>query len=107
MSQPGGEFQVDAAALVTHAREVDGIGDGLATAAEAAETVRTDTGAYGQVCQLVPVMLNGLQQFMVDGILTAAASAHDTADALRSVAADYDEADRSAAERLKNSVRDR
>ncbi|PRY25816.1 type VII secretion target [Pseudosporangium ferrugineum] len=100
MTSPGKEFQVDSAALRAHAGEVDRIGDGLTTAAQAGETVRTGAGAYGQLCQIVPALLNSLQQAMVDGMATAAASAHDTADALRAVAADYDETDRGAADRL-------
>ena len=102
MSDPGA-FQVDAAALTAHAAEIDGIGDGLTTAARAGQTVQTDTGAYGQLCQFVPVLLNGLQQSMVDGMNTAAGSAHDTADVLRSVAAAYDTADNAAADRIRNT----
>jgi len=102
MSGPGA-FQVDSASLATHAGEVDQIGDGLTTAAQAGQAVQTDTGAYGQLCQLVPALLNGLQQAMVDGMTTAAASAHDTADSLRSVAAAYDNADGNAADRIRNT----
>ncbi|HEX5204585.1 type VII secretion target [Paractinoplanes rhizophilus] len=96
-------FQVNAASLTSHAGEVDGIGDGLGQAASAAQTVQTDTGAYGQLCQFVPALLNGLQQAMVDGMNTAAGSAHDTADALRATAADYDGADAGAAEKIRNT----
>ncbi|MFI6075661.1 type VII secretion target [Actinoplanes sp. NPDC051343] len=102
MSDPG-TFQVNSASLMSHAGEVGTIGDGLTAAAQAGQTVRTDTGAYGQLCQFVPALLNGLQQAMVDGINTAAGSAHDTADALRSVAASYDSTDRSAADRIRNT----
>jgi hypothetical protein len=48
-------------------------------------------------------LLNELQQAVVDGITTAAASAHETADALRSVAAAYDGADTTAADRLRST----
>jgi hypothetical protein len=51
----------------------------------------------------VPVLLNGLQQSMVDGMTTAANSVHDTADRLRSVAADYDVSDGNAVDRLRNT----
>ena len=98
-----GEFQVNSASLTTHAGEVDGIGDGLAQTAQAGRTVQTDTGAYGQLCQFVPALLNGLQQAMVDGMNTAADSAHDTADALRATASDYDSADSGAADRIRNT----
>jgi hypothetical protein len=97
------EFQVESASLVAHAGEVDRIGDGLTTAIQAGQTMQTDTGAYGQLCQFVPAMLNSLQQAVVDGMITAAESAHETADSLRSVAAAYDSADRDAAARMQNT----
>jgi hypothetical protein len=96
-------FQVDSASLVHHAGEVDRIGDGLTTAAQAGRNVQTGTGAYGQLCQLVPALLNGLQQAMVDGMISAADAAHHTAGELRSVAADYDGTDQAAANRLRTT----
>jgi hypothetical protein len=99
----GPSFQVESNSLVAHARTVDEIGDGIMAAADASRTVQTDTGAYGQLCQIVPALLNGLQQAMADGMATAAESAHETADSLRSVAAAYDDADAAAADRLRNT----
>ncbi|WP_067498975.1 type VII secretion target [Actinoplanes sp. TFC3] len=96
-------FQVNSASLVSHAGEVDTIGDGLTTAVQAGQNVETHNSAYGQLCQFVPALLNGLQQSMVDGMRTAARSAHDTADTLRSVAALYDSTDGGAAERIRNA----
>jgi hypothetical protein len=96
-------FQVNSASLVSHAGEVDGIGDGLTSATQAGQTVLTDTGAYGQLCQFVPALLNALQHDMVDGMSTAADSAHETADSLRLVAASYDTADGNAADRVRNT----
>ena len=98
-----GEVQVNAAALVSHAGEVDRIGDGLTTAARSGEAPRTGIDAYGRLCQFVPVLLNGLQQAMVDGMATAAGSVHGTASRLRSVAAAYDAADGNAVNRLRNT----
>ena len=104
MSGVGGEqIQVSSADLVSHAGEVDRIGDGLTVASQAGVAIRADAGAYGQLCQIVPALLNELQQAVVDGIATAAESVHDTADRLRTVAADYDAADRNAADRLRNT----
>ena len=80
---------------------MDRIGDGLTTAAQAGQAVQTETGAYGQLCQFVPTLLNGVQQAMVNGMTTAAASAHDTANSLRAVAAAYHTADSGAADRLR------
>jgi hypothetical protein len=102
MTNPG-TFQVNSASLVSHAGQVDTIGDGLTAATEAAQAVQTGTGAYGQLCQFVPALLNSLQQAMVDGMNAAAGSAHDTAATLRSVAASYDTADGSSADRIRNT----
>lgn len=85
MSDPG-PFRVDSAAPQSHAADVDTIGDGLAFAAAAGQT-----------------MLNGLQQNMVDAMNTAAASAHHTADTLRSVATAHETADATAADRIHNT----
>jgi Excreted virulence factor EspC, type VII ESX diderm len=98
-----GEVQVSSAALMSHAGEVDRIADGLTTAVQAGEAVRTGSAAYGALCQFVPVLLTGLQQAMVDGMATAAGSVHDTADRLRSVAAAYAVADGNAVDRLRNT----
>ena len=51
----------------------------------------------------MPALLNVLQSQVIDGITTAAGSTHDTADALRSVAAAYDSSDSNAAERIRNT----
>jgi excreted virulence factor EspC (type VII ESX diderm) len=102
MSDPKA-FQVDSRSLVSHAGEVDTVGDGLMSAAQAGQRIQTDISAYGQLCQFVPALLNGLQQSMVDGMRTAARSTHDTAEALRSVAASYDSTDGGAAERIRNT----
>ncbi|MEV4641754.1 type VII secretion target [Actinoplanes sp. NPDC049548] len=100
-SSDASEFQVDPAALRMHADEVDHIGDGLTLALQAGEAVQTDANAYGQLCQLVPVLLNALQDSMIDGMTTAAGSAHETAEALRAVADGYSAIDAGAAHRLR------
>jgi hypothetical protein len=63
-----------------------------------------DPEAAGLVPQHdTPQLLNGLQQFLVEGMNTAAVSVHDTADSVRSVAAAYDTADGNAADRLNGT----
>lgn len=103
MTGPGGHFQVNTDDLVSHAGEVDRIGDGLTVAAQAGEAVQVDAGAYGRLCQVVPALLDALQLAMVDGMHAAATSAHETAASLRSVAASYDAADRNAVDRLRGT----
>jgi hypothetical protein len=98
-----GQVQVNSADLVSHAGQVDGIGDELSTVRQAGAAVRADSGAYGRLCQIVPVVLNLLQDKAIDGISAAARSAHDTANALRSTASDYDGSDSRAADRIRNT----
>ena len=103
MSGTGDQVKVNSGDLVTHAGQIDGIGDGLTTAQQAGSAVRVDSAAYGKLCQFVPALLNVLQDQLIDGIAAAATSAHDTADALRAVAAGYDGADGRAADRIRNT----
>jgi hypothetical protein len=98
-----GQFQVSTSALVSHAAEIDRIGDGLDTAKQAGAAAQVDSGAYGRLCQFVPALLNDLQAQVTDGIGSAVTAARDTADALRSTAADYDMSDGNAADRLRKT----
>jgi hypothetical protein len=98
-----GQVQVNSADLVSHAGQVNRIGDGLSTAQQAGAAVRADAGAYGKLCQIVPVLLHLLQDKAIDGIAAAATSVHDTANALRSTASDYDGSDSRAADRIRNT----
>jgi hypothetical protein len=84
--------------LRRHAGRLDAIADALTTAQQAGQAVRLGVGAYGQLCALLPPLLDGLQQVLVDGIDTAARSVRDTAGRVRAAADAYDAADgRSAA----------
>lgn len=87
-----GQFQVSTSDLVSHAAEVDRIGNGLDTAKQAGAAVQVDSGAHGQLCQFVPALLNNLQARVIDGVGSAVTAARDTADALRSTTANYDTA---------------
>jgi hypothetical protein len=97
----GGEgIHVTSADLVRHAGNLDGITGALAAARQAGQATRLDAGAYGQLCQMVPALLDGLQHLIVDGIGTAADSVRDTAARVRTAAAGYDHADGRAAAKL-------
>ena len=84
--------------LVTHAATVSAIGDEVVTAAQAGRVVRPSGEAYGKLCSMVPAMLAGLQDVLVDGIGTAADSMHDTAGRLRVTAEGYAAADQRTAD---------
>jgi Excreted virulence factor EspC, type VII ESX diderm len=102
MSGSVGQVQVSPADLVSHARKINRIGDGLTMAQQAGAAARMDSRAYGMLCQIVPALLDALQDKAIDGIAAAATSAHDTADAIRATAADYDGSDNRAATRMRN-----
>lgn len=99
----GGQVRVNTAELVSHASEIDRIGDGLTTAQQAGAAVRVDSGAYGKLCQIVPDLLNILQDRVINVMTAAARSTHETAEAVRATAADYDGSDNRAATRIRNS----
>jgi hypothetical protein len=66
----------------------------VGTAKGAGEAVRVGSEAYGQLCQIVPALLNELQDLLLDGIGAAQESLHDTGDRLRTAAQGYQGTDR-------------
>ncbi|XVV09994.1 type VII secretion target [Actinoplanes sp. CA-131856] len=88
--------------LVTHAGHVEAVADGVATAAGAGRAVRADNGAYGQLCVMVPAMLNVLHDILVDGLDECAESLRDTGTKLRVTAGEYDASDAYSAGLRKN-----
>jgi hypothetical protein len=84
--------------LMTHAATVSAIGDEVATAERAGLVVRPGGDAYGKLCAMVPAMLAGLQDVLVEGIGSAADSMHDTAARLRATAESYATTDQRRAE---------
>ncbi len=87
--------------LVTHAGHVDGIADQVAEAAQAGSAVRAGGDAYGKLCAMVPMMLNGLQDTLIDGINSAAASLRDTGARLRVTADGYASTDQRRADAFR------
>ncbi|WP_328347192.1 type VII secretion target [Micromonospora sp. NBC_00421] len=102
----GDGIRVDPDDLTAHAAHLDRCADSLDTARRAGQHVRLDAGAYGQLCAIVPALLDGLQRTLVDSVGTAAGSVRDTAGKLRSGADGYRAADARAARQL-DRVRDR
>ena len=90
------------AGLVTHAGHVEAIADQVATAAGAGGAVRADSGAYGQLCVMVPAMLNALQDILAGGMDEAVESLRDTGARLRTTAGEYEATDRHRAEVFKS-----
>jgi hypothetical protein len=89
----GEDIGVSPSDLVAHAGHVEAIGDRVATAKQAGDAVRLGAGAYGKLCTIVPILLDGLHHLLVDGIDTAAQSLHNTGGRVRTAADAYQTAD--------------
>jgi hypothetical protein len=70
----GDGIDVSPSDLVTHAGHVEGIADQIATAEQAGDATRLGAAAYGKLCTIVPVLLDGLQGMVVNGIDAASHS---------------------------------
>ncbi|MEU4335284.1 type VII secretion target [Micromonospora lupini] len=102
----GDGIQVDPDDLIAHAARLDRCAGSLDTAQQAGQHVRLGTDAYGQLCALMPTLLDGLQRTLVDGIGAATASVRDTAGKLRTGADRYRHSDAQAQD-LLDGVRQR
>ncbi|MET8318479.1 type VII secretion target [Micromonospora sp. NPDC005189] len=104
---PAGDgIHVDPADLTTHAGRLDRCAGNLDTAQQAGQHVRLGVDAYGQLCAMMPTLLDDLQRTLVDGIGTAAGSVRDTAGKLRTGADRYRASD-AHAKQLLDGVRQR
>ncbi|MFC5924037.1 type VII secretion target [Micromonospora vulcania] len=99
----GAGIQVDPVALTSHAARVDRHADGLDTARQAGQHVRLSSDAYGQLCAIMPNLLDGLQRTLIDGIGTAASSVRETAGRLRTSAHRYQASDDRAEQLLRQA----
>ncbi|MFY1702624.1 type VII secretion target [Micromonospora sp. WMMA1923] len=96
-------LQVRPGDLTAHAGHLDRTAASLDTARAAGQHVRLGSEAYGQLCAIMPVLLDGVQRTLVDGIGTAAASVRDTAGRVRTSADGYRATD-ARAEQLLDRV---
>ncbi|MFC8848979.1 MULTISPECIES: type VII secretion target [unclassified Micromonospora] len=102
----GDGIRVDPDDLTTHAAHLERCAASLDTARQAGQHVRLGADAYGQLCAIMPALLDGLQRTLVDGVDTAARSVRDTAGRLRSSAERYQASD-ARAEQLLHQIQDR
>jgi len=90
-----GEFElaVDPASMLVHGATIGSVAAEVEVSCAAAEAVRLDRGAYGQVCAFVPDVLNKLSDDLMAGLRTAVNSLHDTSARLKAAAHDFAAAD--------------
>ena len=98
---PAGDgIQVDPDGLTAHAARLDRHADAIATAHQAGQHVRLGADAYGQLCAIMPTLLDDLQRILADGVGAAAGSVRDTGARLRTSADRYRASDARAAQQL-------
>lgn len=97
---PEENLDVVPAELRTHAGSVDGVASAVDEARAAGTTVKLGRDAYGKLCQLIPALLDPIQQMGIDALAEAVTALQSTADRLRTAAGDYTGTDDAAAGRF-------
>lgn len=98
---PGGDgFTVSGEALAGHARGVDAVADGVDLARRAGDQVRLGREAYGRLCQILPVVLEPVQQTAIDALREVGDSLRASADGLRTAGRRYEATDVDVARRF-------
>lgn len=99
MAPKGYELGAD---LDAHAKQIDGIGDALKGAVDAAQQVSMPTDAYGILCQPFRMMLDPVEQFGIDALNKAVEAAAAVANNVRTASNAYQAQDETFAGELKN-----
>ncbi|WP_033293751.1 type VII secretion target [Amycolatopsis jejuensis] len=75
--------------LESHARQLDGIGDGLKQAVDAANQVSMPTGAYGILCQPFRMMLDPVEEYGITALQNTVTAMDAQAKKVRDAAKAY------------------
>jgi hypothetical protein len=86
-------YEVLTGELDAHAGKVDGLGDRLTTAADAANQVAMNDSAYGVVCQPFALLLQPFEDMGVQALRKAVQTIGDIAGTVRDAARAYDSAE--------------
>ena len=100
-------FGVVPSTLLGCASGIEAVAASVAQSKQAGDAVRVDGEAYGQLCRLVPIMVNSLQDIVLDAIGAADVSLRETAQRLRDVTSSYLEADSTSEEGIEQIEPDR
>jgi len=101
----GEGYQVNAERLDSHVVHLEQIAGDIGTARSAATAVRLDVQAYGQMCLVVPIMINVLGGIVGDGLEDAVQSLRHNADQMKVMASRYREAEEQTQQRLERLQR--
>ncbi|MFR9777789.1 type VII secretion target [Micromonospora sp. MS34] len=90
-------FEVDTRSLRVHSSAVDETADTVDECRRAAVSIELGRDAYGRLCQLIPSLLEPLQEATADSLGETARALQRAADGLRTVSDRYDRNDDHAA----------
>lgn len=91
-------FAVQAQALNTHAGTIEQVADAVRQGRSAAASVQMGREAYGRLCQLIPSLLDPVQDAAVSTLADAVEALHRSADDLRTIAGRYTTGDERVAD---------
>jgi hypothetical protein len=97
-------MQIPVPELRAHASGVDRVAEDVAQARSAVREVSMDTGAYGQLCQFLPLVLSPVFELAAGALTTSVDELHTLADEVRATA-DAAEATDSTSARRVDAVR--
>jgi hypothetical protein len=91
-------FAVRPDELIRHAGATDAVADAVELAARAGESVLLGAKAYGQLCQLVPALIDPIQRDTVGALRDSAVALRSAGDGVRAVARSYVATDQRSAD---------
>lgn len=94
----GSGIDVDPEELRTHASHLRALNERFAAIREASSHISMSDDAYGQLCQMLPPIMEERHQDQDEGMEILAENYTLLADAIEECAADYEEADSLSAE---------
>ncbi|MEH0819836.1 MULTISPECIES: type VII secretion target [unclassified Micromonospora] len=93
-------FEVDSQTVRAHSGTVDGVADEVDQCRRAAASVQLGRDAYGRLCQLIPSLIDPIQQATIDTLNGATDALQRAADDLRFTAREYESGDQAVATRF-------
>ena len=89
--------------LTAHAHQLDGIGDGIRQAIDAANQVSMPTDAYGILCQPFRMMLDPIEQYGIKALQDASQAMTAVSGDVRQAAMGFAANDQDAADALRKA----
>ncbi|MET7959030.1 type VII secretion target [Micromonospora zamorensis] len=97
-------FEVDSQSLRAHSSTVDDTAGTIDECRRAASSIALGRDAYGRLCQLIPSLLNPIQEATIDSFGETVRALQEAADGLRTVADRYERGDERAAVRFDGAT---